>query len=241
LAHLRRAQGLPALTIDWGPWSEVGMAARLDGGDYTRWAREGMGVIDPAGGMAALRLAVAQRRPYLAIAPLAASDAARAAGTTSPAATGERSSRQQGGARQPELVARYRQTPPSLQRKLLLDYVAEQAARTIGLPSAYKIDPGQPLHDIGLDSLMAVELRNLLGAACGKTLPATLLFDYPTVAAVAGYLQSHAALDAAPDAAPDGRGQPAAAPARSADERPLEELTDAEAEALLLAELSRLS
>ena len=201
-----------------------------------------MGVVDPPGGLAALRLALAQRRPHLALGPLAQA-AANPRQAAQPSAAGSVAAVSAAGPRQPELLARYRQTPPSLQRKLLLDYIAEQAARTIGLPGATKIDPGQPLHDLGLDSLMAVELRNLLSAACGATLPATLLFDHPTVAAVAAYLQAHAALAAppAPDAAPAQPAATAPAAVRSDDQRPVAELTDAEAEALLLAELEGLT
>ncbi len=93
---------------------------------------------------------------------------------------------------QPELLARWHSAPVSLRRSVLSEYVCDQAARTIGLPGGQgnhtAIDPAVPLQEYGLDSLMAVELRNLLGAACGMTLPATLLFDHPSVNAVVDYL-----------------------------------------------------
>ena len=55
-------------------------------------------------------------------------------------------------------------------------------ARVIGASAADAIDPRQPLNEIGLDSLMAVDLRNRLGTGLGlaRSLPATLVFDYPT-------------------------------------------------------------
>jgi acyl carrier protein len=185
------------------------------------------------------------RRPQLVIAPLAERGATLMSGQSALAAAGSLSAQQAVTARAPELAARYWQTPPSLRRKLLHDYIAEQAARTIGLPRDQQIDASLPLHDLGLDSLMAVELRNLLSVACGSTLPATLLFDYPTVAAVANYLQANApALTAGEavggdEAAGSEPAQPD--PGRTAAARALAELTDAEAEALLLAELKALT
>ena len=58
----------------------------------------------------------------------------------------------------------------------------------MGITAADSIDPQTPLNEMGLDSLLAVELRNLLGTGLGTSLPATLVFDYPTVTALAGYI-----------------------------------------------------
>jgi aryl carrier-like protein len=67
--------------------------------------------------------------------------------------------------------------------------VSEHVARVIGAVTAQAIDPKQPLSELGLDSLMAVELRNRLGTALAlkRSLPATLVFDHPTLEALAQY------------------------------------------------------
>jgi acyl carrier protein len=74
---------------------------------------------------------------------------------------------------------------------LLVGFVGDHVARVIGASGADAIDPDQPLHEIGLDSLMAVDLRNRLGASLGlgRSLPATLVFDYPTLEALSTYLE----------------------------------------------------
>ena len=71
----------------------------------------------------------------------------------------------------------------------LAAFVHERALKVLGLAASAALDPRQPLKELGLDSLMAVELRNILGKAVNRTLPAGLLFDYPTVETLTGYLK----------------------------------------------------
>ena len=79
---------------------------------------------------------------------------------------------------------------PLRRHELLLAFVSEHVARVIGAAEPEAIDPRQPLNELGLDSLMAVELRNRLGTALAlaRSLPATLVFDYPTLEALATIL-----------------------------------------------------
>ncbi|NES17327.1 MULTISPECIES: type I polyketide synthase, partial [Micromonospora] len=79
--------------------------------------------------------------------------------------------------------------PAAEQRKALHDLVLGAVATVIGLESAEPVDPGQAFKDLGFTSLAAVELRNRLGAATGLALPATLVFDRPTPAAVVDHLR----------------------------------------------------
>jgi acyl carrier protein len=72
--------------------------------------------------------------------------------------------------------------------QVLVSCVRELVARSLGLSIAEPIEADRPLAEVGLDSLLAVEVRSVLGAALGRTLPASLLFDYPTLDAIAGYL-----------------------------------------------------
>src|SRR5262249_20136903 len=76
------------------------------------------------------------------------------------------------------------------QDRALLDLVCTEGSTVLGLAAPHALDPIRPLQELGLDSLMALELRNRLGATTGLRLPATLLFDHPTPAALAQRLRA---------------------------------------------------
>jgi acyl carrier protein len=114
--------------------------------------------------------------------------------------------------------------------ELLLEFVAGHVARSVGAPDADAIDPAQPLSELGLDSLMAVELRNQLGAGLGlaRSLPATLVFDYPTMQELADYLSREIVPTAAPAVA---------TPAATDQPRAVSDLTDAQVDELFAQRL----
>jgi acyl carrier protein len=89
---------------------------------------------------------------------------------------------------EPALAERVAAAPATSQEAVVTAHVRACVLRALGLPDAYALDVHQGLRDIGLDSLMAVEIRNVLASDVGAPLPATLAFDYPTVAALARYL-----------------------------------------------------
>jgi len=190
LAHERRRLGLPALSVNWGIWSGIGAGERS--GAAKRAARDGLGVIAPAAGLEALALALAMPQAQLVIAPpngrrdagglptrMSAGSLAGSTAHDRPAAAPPA-----GEAPLRSLLAR---TPSDRRRRVASDHVSTAVARVLAL-DARRPDQLQPFHDMGLDSLMAVELRNVIARDVGEVLPATLLFDYPSVVAVTDFL-----------------------------------------------------
>jgi len=101
-----------------------------------------------------------------------------------------------------EFIRRLKEATPGECRELLIDYVREHVIRVLNRDASKPLNRNQRLMDLGVDSLMAVELRNSLGACLGlkRPLPATLIFDYATIDAVAEYLANEAV---APDSWPE--------------------------------------
>ena len=245
LAHWRRAQGLPALSINWGAWSEVGAAAAR--GVDQRIAAQGVGTIAPEQGMRVLEHLLRTSAIQASVLPI---DWAKfwqqsAAGESPPFLAAMPT-----GARPPAIAPRPPVTldsqistlnrlttaPAAKQRGLLIDYVRAQTAHVLALEAA-KIGERVPLSDLGLDSLMAVELRNLLGTglALKRKLPATLVFDYPTLESLADYL----AREVLPATA-DKSALPAAAPTSAANViATIEELSEAEVDRLWAEKMGR--
>jgi hypothetical protein len=87
-----------------------------------------------------------------------------------------------------ELLDRLKDTPESMRVDRIREFVEKAAAHLLGFPPGHWLDPLQPLNEVGLDSLMAVELGKAVGAGVGRSLPATLLFNYPTVEDISTYL-----------------------------------------------------
>ncbi|MFF4009373.1 type I polyketide synthase [Streptomyces sp. NPDC001717] len=201
LAHLRRAQGLPAVSLAWGLWEQAsGMTGELTGADLARMARTGVAALPSAEGLRLLDAALAAEEALLVPAALdTAGLRARVAsdGTPPPPMLrglvrlpGRRTeAAQAAGPRTPEadgggLALRLAPLDDEARHDTVLDLVRHCAAVVLGHGSADKVEPERAFAKLGFDSLTSVELRNRLNAATGLRLPATLLFDCPTPGAV---------------------------------------------------------
>ncbi|WSK66813.1 SDR family NAD(P)-dependent oxidoreductase [Streptomyces sp. NBC_01276] len=232
LAQSRRAAGLPAVSLAWGPWAAAegtgGMLGEAGAGALARMARAGVSPLTPEEGLALFDTASAPptgEAPATgtaaggttADAPGAGPDALllpvrlnlpalRRRATTEPVPALLR-----GLVRAPARQAR--ESAPGTaalagqlagasdekRRRILLGVVRTQVAAVLGHTSSEAIGTAQAFRDLGFDSLTAVELRNHLGAITGLRLPASLLFDHPTPAALADHLSA-----AMPSAGPGG-------------------------------------
>jgi NAD(P)-dependent dehydrogenase (short-subunit alcohol dehydrogenase family)/acyl carrier protein len=214
LAQHRRAGGLVATSLAWGPWAEGGMAAGLGETDRRRFARVGIHALTPGQGLRLLDAALASGDACSV--PLALDTAAlRAAGTGVPpllrglvparvreaAGSGPSTSGETPGAR---LVARLVELDAPAQEKQLLALVRTEAAAVLNYDRAETVDARRSFKELGADSLSAVELRNRLGRATGLRLSATVVFDHPTPTALAGRLRAELFPAAGPDVTESG-------------------------------------
>ncbi|MDF5759358.1 type I polyketide synthase, partial [Spongiactinospora sp. TRM90649] len=211
LAHLRRANGLPGVSIGWGLWAQAsGMTAGLDDAERDRITQAG-GALATEDGLALFDLAV--RGPsahvvamHLDIPALRAGLAQDPDAEIPPLLRGfarGRVRRAAGAARQAEgstQAAELAALPDDERPAALVAAVCAEVAGVLGHASADLVDPARPFKELGFDSLTAVELRNRMNAVTGLRLPATLVFDYPSPAALAAYLLPEL-LGTAPDAA----------------------------------------
>ena len=201
------------------------------------WAARGLGALEPADAFAALEQLLREGATHAAVVPIDWSrflaqlppgidrDFYRAVGSDTPV---EAAPASQG----PFVPVRLRALPIGQRRDALVAHLAERALQVLGLEASTPVDARRPLKEIGLDSLMAVELRNNLNRSMGQALPATLLFDYPTLEALAAHLARTLDLPLeAPREAAAAPGEGTRAKAKVAA------MSDEEAEALLLAEL----
>ncbi len=211
LARERTLQGLPSLSINWGAWTEVGAAA--DRGVAQRLAAQGIGTLTPEQGLRALERLLGEPAPQVAVLPIDwRKFFEHAHGGTPPPLFSELGSRELAGSPSVEkervtapvlgLREQLAGLPESRIRPAVAAFVRERALRALGLDPARDVDPTTPLRDLGLDSLLSVELRNTLGSALGRTMPATLLFDYPTLETLTDHIVTEALGVSAAAAAP---------------------------------------
>jgi phthiocerol/phenolphthiocerol synthesis type-I polyketide synthase C len=211
LAHHRRARDLPALSINWGPWSEAGLAAaREDRG--SRLERLGLGSLSPEQGIGALEALLRTPAAQCGVLRLDAERwcASYPAATASPFLAALRESEPSvaepepttDGIRATVLAAR-----SARERQALLEtHLRERVAQVLRL-SAERVTLAQPFKALGMDSLMTLELRNRLEADLGIPLSASTIWNYPTVAALARHLDQQLN-GASPDPVPTAAAAP---------------------------------
>ncbi|MCX7177464.1 MAG: acyl carrier protein, partial [Proteobacteria bacterium] len=130
---------------------------------------------------------------------------------------------------------RLQRLPPAERRNLLIRVLSDLVAEVLRLPRD-EVAPRERLFDLGIDSLIAIELKNRLQGILGLGLSTTLLFDYPTIETLAQYLLE--TLTPVLSAVADGASAPGSASAAAIPA--VRELSEEEAEAMLLAQLEQL-
>ncbi|MYV56018.1 SDR family NAD(P)-dependent oxidoreductase [Streptomyces sp. SID3212] len=206
LAHYRRAAGLPATSIAWGLWESDDAAQ--DAKAYAGFVRSGFRPMTRAQGTTFFDRALASG----ATVPVATSLSTLAPGTEEwmppllRTLSPRRPTRRQASSAvtEPSPAEHLAPLTPVDRERWVLSLVREEVAAVLGHATAGTVSTDRSFQELGFDSMTGVELRNRLGAATGVALPATLVFDHPTPAALADSLlkrlvpdtvaESHAAL-----------------------------------------------
>ncbi len=195
LVYYRHQLGLPGLSVNWGAWGNVGMVAQLAERDRQKVTAQGMGTINPEQGLQLLQELIDQKATQVGVLPV---DWAKFPYSSPfleaviPTKTKSSSSS--------EFVQKLEIASKCDRQTILFDFVRSQIAKVLGFSSPESIEASENFADLGMDSLMAVELKNRLQATLGKSIAQSLVFNYPTLQALVEHLLEEVlTLDAAPE------------------------------------------
>jgi acyl transferase domain-containing protein/NADPH:quinone reductase-like Zn-dependent oxidoreductase/NAD(P)-dependent dehydrogenase (short-subunit alcohol dehydrogenase family)/acyl carrier protein len=206
LATASSVRGKPCISVNWSAWSDAGMAA--DRGLLASLQEAGLGVLDPRSGFRALEAALTAGRSQIIVFPVdwprflkhsqrggySAAFLSNFTGLESSShgqtdiAVPVASANGSGLSKSLSFKRRLAAATASRRRGVVVEQIRNEVAQVLGLHYSESLPNNRPLNELGMDSLMAVEMRGRLGNAVERTLPATLLFDYPTVDALTDYL-----------------------------------------------------
>ncbi|MFD0146383.1 SDR family NAD(P)-dependent oxidoreductase [Streptomyces sp. NPDC127129] len=197
LAHHRQAHGLPATSIAWGLWEEGGINGRLDGKDLDRFARSGFRATTRAQGLALFDRSLASGAPAVVATPLDESEIRnggriphllRTVLSSGPERHAPEPSSPEQPPTQQSATEQLAMLSPVEREQWALALVRTEVASVLGHASPEAVTSERSFQDLGLDSMTGVELRNRVNGATGVRLPATVVFDHPSPAALAGHL-----------------------------------------------------
>ncbi|MBV9655043.1 MAG: SDR family oxidoreductase [Acetobacteraceae bacterium] len=213
LAHHRQALGLPALSVNWGLWANTGAAVRRD--VVEAGTLQGAKPITPEQGHAVLKAAIAAGRAQIAVFPVDRSVLRRSLGgravpsLLAPLLADTHASAEAGPPAAKTLfnsfVALMNEAAASERSGLIMRFVRKRLPELLNLDPTTGIEDDRPLLELGLDSLVGLELKNEMQALSGLKLPSTLFFDCPTTGDLARYIDIALPVVRADEAAQEAR------------------------------------
>ncbi|MEO0648164.1 MAG: SDR family NAD(P)-dependent oxidoreductase, partial [Cyanobacteria bacterium J06650_10] len=247
LAHLRHSENLPAVSINWGAWAEAGLAETDT--VKARLTRSGIPLIEPEIGLSILNYILSstdesikqigvlpgeitnwmtgntQTALFSNLLPKSIQQTANTTASNKPT--------------KENIKTLLTNTEDSQRINILRQHIKQQVAIVLGQEIHKLNSDNHTFDELGLDSLTAVELRNRLQTNLSSSLPATLIYDYPTIITLSEYLLQQLAIENnAPN--PTASNTSTSIPAYPTDSQSLEQLSEADAEALLLEELKQM-
>ena len=225
IAHRRHWLNLPALSINWSAWAGKGLAN--DTTVQQRLTRDRIPLIEPSTGLEILdHLITTSSTSQIGILPGQLQRWAEAIPSSQLFSTLISA---------PTRTEDYKPSCQINNPANLFDHLKEQVSIILGASTASLNDPNESFVNLGLDSLTAVELRNRLQTSLSRPLPATLIYDYPTLTMLKNYL---AALMFQSDDKGSAISKSADTTGATHAELPIDQLSEEEAESLLLQALN---
>jgi len=180
LAQYRQKLGLAGLSINWGQWSETGMAVNLSSHHQARLTAQGFSPIASEQGLEVLESLLGSNLAQIGVLPVNWSLFQQKLPLLSDLMSEISLPEIVQTAKPHEFLEKLEKIPTSDRQDVLINHIQEQVSKVLGLKSS-QLNLEQGFADMGLDSLMAIELRNRLENSLGISLPITLVFEYPTI------------------------------------------------------------
>lgn len=213
LAEYRRRIGQNALSVQWGPWDEAGMAHTLGEAGRRNFRAQGVDYLPPASALQILSALLAHQDAPAVVSALSVRWSTFAE-ALAPGRRIESMALLRGSTIEmtdepqtvePTLRRHLASTEPRRRLQQCERFVADEIRRILKLAPTYELPFEMPLRDLGMDSLMLVELRNVLVGATGVSFAASELFNYPTVRRLAAFVIERVQLELLPDIHDDQR------------------------------------
>ncbi|MEM9923109.1 MAG: type I polyketide synthase [Cyanobacteria bacterium P01_D01_bin.50] len=211
LAYYRQSQGMPGLSVNWGPWAEVGMTARMDNRDQSRMNAKGLELMKPDYAVQALEQLLKQNAAQVGVFSIEWSDWIRqfpsinqppylkeiAQEVWQP--TSEVETVKVG----PTIFEQIKSSPSEQRQELLIPYLQKQIAKVLELDEQ-QISVNENLIDRGMDSLMVMEVINKIVQDLQLMLYPREFYDRPRIETLANYLlaefaQAHGVSESEPE------------------------------------------
>ncbi|NEP79534.1 MAG: SDR family NAD(P)-dependent oxidoreductase [Okeania sp. SIO3B3] len=195
VAQYRQNLGLPGLSINWGPWANIGIAARMGAQQQGRLQSQGLQGIQTEQGLQALEEVLATQEAQIAIFNIDWPHLLSQFGPMTPAFLSEIASQHplQGkanqGPKQRELLEQMKVATTDQRQRLMVDYLIGVVAKVLRRGKNDLPDPEEGFFNLGMDSLMALDFGQMIQIDLGITLSSTSTFEYPNIQALGEYLE----------------------------------------------------